>query len=92
MNIERFSRLTTPQQHYYIQKCGAYLSSRHERNFSAELFAVSDYYVELIYPHGDLKCSLVRTFTFGTFPDGYLKDIDISGLLPLTIRKPGWPN
>jgi len=81
MKIERFNRLTTPQQHYYIQKCGTYLFSRHERNFSADLYEVSDYYVELIYVHGELSCSLVRASTSESFLDPYLKYININCLL-----------
>lgn len=81
MKIERFHSLSMPQQYYYAMKCGTYLLTRHERQFSVDLYDVSGYYVEVYYENGATTCSLIRSFLSTIFLDSYLRTIDLTVLL-----------
>jgi hypothetical protein len=80
MNIERFHSLSMPQQHYYVMNRGVYLSSRHERSFSVDLYEVSGFYVEIFYELGEEEFSFLRGFASTHNLDPYLAGIDIDQL------------
>lgn len=81
MNIEWFQTLSMPQQFHYTLNYGGYLLTRHEKTFSADLFQVLNFYVEIYYEHGETMCALIRGFQSTVFLEPYLIGIDVQGLL-----------
>jgi hypothetical protein len=81
MTIEKFNLLNLPQQHYYTIKCAVFLSARHEKAYSVYLFQLPAFYVEVFYKHGEMECSVCKSFENSVHLEPYLSSISIDGLL-----------
>jgi hypothetical protein len=80
MDIERFHILTQPQKSYYTQKMGVFLCCRQNTEALIQLYAVNNYYVEIIFPLRFSTDLYVHAFSSMAKLEPYLTEIDIDCL------------
>ena len=81
MTLQKFHRLSLPQQHYYTIKCGVYLSTKYQPEFTTHLFQLPSFYVELLYKKQEVECSSCNSFDDSLQLEPYLSAIDIKELI-----------
>lgn len=81
MNLRAFNNLTNDQQLIEVIGSGTFLLERERNGFSAQLFELFGFYVEIYFQQPSNKVLLVQGFDQPSKLEPYLEVVDISQLV-----------